>query len=146
MKILVLNGPNLNMLGKRDNKLYGTMTLEEINNLLDGQAKKQAVSLTFFQSNHEGELIDKIQQSQDNIDGILINPAALTHYGYSLRDALVDSGLPVVEVHLSDISKRESFRKVNVLEGVVVERIMGLKEKSYLIGLEKLIKYILNSK
>lgn len=142
MKILVLNGPNLNMLGKRDIKQYGSMTLERINKLLVDAAKKQEASLIFFQSNHEGELIDKIQQSQGSIDGILINPGALTHYGYSLRDALTDSAIPVIEVHLSDITKREEFRKIDVLDGVVIERIMGLKEKSYLIGLEKLVKHI----
>ncbi len=142
MKILVLNGPNLNMLGKRDPNHYGTLTLEEINNLLADEAKKQGVSLIFFQSNHEGVLIDTIQQYRDKIDGILINPGALTHYGYSLRDALEDAGAPVIEVHLSDITKREDFRKIDVLNGIVVERIMGLKEKSYLVGLQKLIAHI----
>ncbi len=142
MKILVLNGPNLNMLGKRNVNHYGTLTLEEINNLLAVEAKKQAVSLTFFQSNHEGKLVDAIQEQRGKIDGILINAGALTHYGYSLRDALEDAGVPVMEVHLSDITKREEFRKIDVLNGVAVDKVMGLKEKSYLVGLEKLIKHI----
>lgn len=142
MKILVLNGPNLNMLEKRNIKHYGALTLAEINNLLADEAKRQGVSLTFFQSNHEGKLVDAIQEQRDKIDGILINAGALTHYGYSLRDALVDSGVPVVEVHLSNITKREKFRKIDVLDGVVIDRIIGLKEKSYIVGLEKLINYI----
>lgn len=142
MKILVLNGPNLNMLRKRNVKHYGTMTLEEINSLLNNEAKKHDVSLIFFQSNHEGELVDAIQKHRDKIDGILINAGALTHYGYSLRDALEDAKVPVIEVHLSDITKREDFRKVDVLDGVVVERVMGLKEKSYFVGLEKLVEHI----
>lgn len=142
MKILVINGPNLNSLGKRDKKQYGIITLDEINNKLTDIAKKQHVILDFFQSNHEGELIDFIQEHAGSADGILINPAALTHYGYSLRDALVDTNLPIVEVHLSDITKRESFRKIDILDGIVIDRVMGLKEKSYEAGLEKLIQHI----
>lgn len=144
MKFLVLNGPNLNMLGKRDPKHYGTMTLADINKRLASVAKKEHIRLTFFQSNHEGTLIDCIQKHTHNIAGILINPGALTHYGYSLRDALEDSKLPIVEVHLSDITKREDFRSINVLDGIVVKRVMGLKEKSYEIGLKKLIEHIRN--
>lgn len=142
MKILVLNGPNLNMLGKRSVKHYGTLTLEDIKGLLLDLAKKLEIKLIFFQSNHEGELVDTIQKYRDKVNGILINPGALTHYGYSLRDALEDAKVPIMEVHLSDISKREAFRKKDVLDGVAIGPIMGLKEKSYLIGLEKLVKYI----
>lgn len=142
MKILVIHGPNLNMLGKRNEKHYGVGTLEKINKMLRDITKKYAITLTFFQSNHEGELIDFIQKEFSNADGILINPGALTHYGYSLRDALVDTKLPIVEVHLSDITKREQFRKIDVLDGIVLARVMGLKEKSYKFGLIKLIKHI----
>lgn len=142
MKILVLNGPNLNMLGKRDAKHYGTITLKGITMLLKNIAKKHKVTLLFFQSNHEGTLVDFIQKNRTKVDGILINLGALTHYGYSLRDALTDTQLPIVEAHLSDITKREKFRKTDVLDGIVVKRIMGLKEKSYTLGLEKLITYI----
>ena len=142
MKILVLNGPSLNMLRKRNEKYYGTITLEEINTMLIVMAKKHAVKLLFFQSNHEGELIDYIQKHATDVDGILINPGALTHYGYSLRDSLVDTKLPLVEVHLSDITNREDFRKTDVLDGIVVKRVMGMKEKSYAEGLEKLIAHI----
>ncbi len=142
MKILVLNGPNLNLLGMRDKNLYGIKTLEEIDKDLEKIATKHNVILEFYQSNHEGNLIDKIQELRDTISGILINPGALTHYGYSLRDALEDSKVPIVEVHLSNIEERERFRKIDVLAGIVKERIIGLKEKSYTVGLEKLLEVL----
>lgn len=144
MKILVINGPNLNMLGKRDKKIYGSLTLAQINSLLEKKAKEMDVNLSFFQSNYEGALIDFLQKESNTADGILINPGALTHYGYSLRDALTDTGLPIMEVHLSDIENREGFRKIDVLNGIVVENIKGLQEESYLLGLEKLVDYIRN--
>ncbi len=144
MKILVLNGPNLNNLGKRKKEFYGTKTLDEISTILKIIASKNNCELLFFQSNHEGNLIDFTQENAKNADGILINPGALTHYGYSFRDALVDTQLPIVEVHLSNILEREDFRKTDVLDGIVVARVMGKKEKSYEEGLEKLISYIKN--
>lgn len=147
MKILVLNGPNLNNLGKRKKEFYGTKTLDEINTILKSNAEKDNCKLLFSQSNHEGELIDFLQKNANSAQGILINPGALTHYGYSLRDALIDTQLPIVEVHLSNILGREDFRKTDVLDGIALERIMGKKEKSYEEGLENLIKYIVkNSK
>jgi len=142
MRILVINGPNLNMLGKRAPRHYGELTLEEINGMLQKKARKLKVDLVFFQSNHEGELIDFLQKEAEKAEGILINPGALTHYGYSLRDALVDTKLPIVEVHLSDIRNREDFRKMDVLKGIVIKNIIGLKEKSYLSGLETLVSYL----
>src|SRR3989344_1369119 len=142
MKILVLNGPNLNILGKRDPKHYGTATLSEINDMLSTLAKKHNVNLIFFQSNHEGELIDFIQNKADKVAGILINPGGLTHYGYSLHDALEDTKLPIVEVHLSDLTTREDFREIDIFTPIVVERVMGMKEKSYTVGLEKLISHV----
>lgn len=142
MKILILNGPNLNMLGARDVKHYGSLTLDAINSMLKKIAKKADVKLVFFQSNHEGALVDYIQENRTKVNGILINPGALTHYGYSLRDGLSDTKLPIMEVHLSDITQREAFRKTDVLDGIVVERIMGMKERSYTLGLEKLIVYL----
>jgi len=142
MKILILHGPNLNMLGKRDEKHYGSQTLDEISNRLTVIAKENNMEVAFFQSNHEGALIDYLQENAGSASGILINPGALTHYGYSLRDALSDTKLPIVEVHLSDIENRDDFRKIDVLTGIVIEKIMGMKEKSYTLGLEKLIKYI----
>ncbi|MFC1711538.1 type II 3-dehydroquinate dehydratase [Patescibacteria group bacterium] len=142
MKILVINGPNLNMLGKRDKKHYGRISLEKINELLRKKAKKLNVMLTFYQSNHEGELIDFLQKKASKASGILINPGALTHYGYSLRDALTDIKLPIVGVHLSYPKKRENFRKIDILKGIALKTISGLKEKSYLLGLEDLSVYL----
>ena len=143
IKILVINGPNLNLLGSRDPGNYGLKSLTEINKTLLNLAGDEKVSLVFFQSNHEGNIIDFLQlDSSRKAQGILINPGALTHYGYSLRDALADTGLPVVEVHLSDINHREAFRKITVLEGIVHEKVTGLKEKSYSLGLKKLINII----
>ncbi len=146
MKILAINGPNLNMLGKRETKHYGTDTLESIERALIDKGKALGCKLIFFQSNHEGGIIDFIQEKASGADGILINPGALTHYGYSLHDALVDCGLPVVEVHLSDIQAREEWRKISVISDVVIKQISGLKARSYLLGLEALVKHIRSQK
>ncbi len=146
MKILVINGPNLNMLGRRDREHYGTDTLESIEQALIEKGKALGCELIFFQSNHEGGIIDFIQEKASGADGILINPGALTHYGYSLHDALVDSGLPVVEVHLSDIHAREEWRKISVISDVAIKQISGLKTKSYLSGLEALVNHIRSQK
>lgn len=142
MKILILHGPNLNMLGIRDEKHYGLQTLDEINDQLAAIAKESNIEVAFFQSNHEGALIDYLQENAGSANGILINPGALTHYGYSLRDALSDTKLPIIEVHLSNIENREEFRKMDVLLDIVTEKVTGLKEKSYTLGLKKLIKHI----
>jgi 3-dehydroquinate dehydratase-2 len=141
LKLLVINGPNLNNLGKRDTAHYGTDTLETIEQELRRRADGLDCELEFFQSNHEGALIDFIQASADGADGILINPGALTHYGYSLRDALDDAGLPVVEVHLSDISQREAWRRVSVIADIAIKQISGLKAEGYYLGLETLVNY-----
>lgn len=142
MKILVINGPNLNMLGKRDKEHYGTDTLESIEQKLTEKGKSLDCELTFFQSNHEGGIIDFIQQNTGGADGILINPGALTHYGYSLHDALADSGLPVVEVHLSYINAREEWRKISVISDIAIKQVSGLKTQGYLVGLEALAEHI----
>jgi len=146
MKILVINGPNLNMLGRRDAEHYGAETLPAIGRELNQKAKSLGCQLTFFQSNHEGAIIDFIQENSDRVDGILINPAALTHYGYSLHDALLDAGLPVVEVHLSDIKAREEWRKISVISDIAIKQISGLKKQSYILGLEALVKHIKREK
>jgi 3-dehydroquinate dehydratase-2 len=130
------------MLGKREAKHYGSDSLESIERKLAQKGKALGCELVFFQSNHEGSIIDFIQEKADAADGILINPGALTHYGYSLHDALVDSGLPVVEVHLSDIHAREEWRKISVISDVAIRQISGLKTKSYLLGLETLVEHI----
>jgi len=142
MRILVINGPNLNMLGRREREHYGADTLESIEQALIEKGKALGCELVFFQSNHEGGIIDFIQEEATGADGILINPGALTHYGYSLHDALVDSGLPVVEVHLSDIQAREKWRRISVIADVAIRQITGLKAQSYLLGLEALINHI----
>ena len=146
MKIMVINGPNLNMLGKRDTSLYGSDTLKTIERRLSDKGKTLGCELVFFQSNHEGAIVDFIQQQSEKAEGILINPAALTHYGYSLRDALVDANLPVVEVHLSDIQKREAWRKLSVIADISIRQFSGLKTQSYLLGLEALVKHIKSEK
>ncbi|HEY54844.1 MAG TPA: type II 3-dehydroquinate dehydratase [Dehalococcoidia bacterium] len=142
MKILVINGPNLNMLGKREARHYGSDTLKAIEQALAEKGKALGCELDFFQSNHEGGLIDFIQEKSQDADGILINPGALTHYGYSLHDALLDSGLPVVEVHLSDIRTREEWRRISVISDVAIRQISGLKKQGYLLGLETLVEHI----
>lgn len=143
MKILVINGPNLNMLGKRDPSIYGSVSLDSINKQLAKIAQSKKINLVYFQSNHEGAIIDFLQkESSRNADGILINPGALTHYGYSLTDSLADARIPIVEIHLSDINNREDFRKIDVLNGIVIKKISGKRERSYYIGLDYLIKFL----
>jgi len=142
MRILVINGPNLNMMGKRDPKHYGEETLESIEKALSQKAQELGCELSFFQSNHEGYIIDFIQKETPLSDGILINPGALTHYGYSLHDALVDSRLPVVEVHLSDIHAREAWRRKSVIADITIKQIAGFKAESYTLGLIALINHI----
>jgi 3-dehydroquinate dehydratase-2 len=146
MKILVINGPNLNMLGKRDPEHYGTDTLPAIGQALIEKSQMLGCQLVFYQSNHEGAIIDFIQAHAEGTDGILINPAALTHYGYSLHDALVDAGLPVVEVHLSDIKSREEWRQKSVIADIAIKQFSGLKKQSYILGLEALVKHIKGKK
>ena len=143
MKILVINGPNLNMLGKRDPKKYGKITLLEINEELKRLAGKLDCQLEFFQSNHEGAIIDFLQEeSSREADGVLVNPGALIRYAYSLRQALVDLNKPVMEIHMSNINKTGVNKKVNILDDVRVGQVTGLKEESYFDGLRRLINFI----
>ena len=139
MKILIINGPNLNMLGKRDKTIYGEKTLAEIDSHLKKQGERLNVEIVSFQSNSEGTLVDFIQQQADSADGIVINPAALTHYGLSLRDALVDSGLPIIEVHLSNIYAREEWRAKSVIAPIAKGQISGFGWQGYIIALETLV-------
>jgi len=138
MKILVIHGPNLNMLGKREQSIYGGKTLGEIDALLKKEGQALNVEVVTFQSNHEGALIDFIQEQADSAQGIIINPGALTHYGFSLLDALVDSKLPVIEVHLSDIYHREEWRARSVIASIAEEQIIGLGWKGYITALQAL--------
>jgi len=138
MKILVVHGPNLNLLGKRIKEIYGDKTLEEINRLLRQLATELGVELVTFQSNSEGALIDFIQKESPAANGIIINPGALTHYGFSLRDALADTNRPVVEVHLSNIYAREEFRQRSVIAPVARGQISGLGWRGYVAALRTL--------
>lgn len=146
MKLLIINGPNLNLLGKRDTQLYGSKTLEEINSDLSTAAKKLGIDTIFFQSNSEGALIDFIQANHPDFnrgaDGIIINPGALTHYSYSLRDCLSDTGLPVIEVHLSNIYKREEWRHKSVIAPIALGQITGFGYRGYIHALNLLVEIL----
>lgn len=139
IKILLIHGPNLNLLGKREPCVYGFSSLEEINAQVKIFAEKNGAELRVFQSNSEGALIDAIQEATDWADGIVINPGAYTHYSYAIRDALAAVGLPAIEVHLSNIYAREEFRHHSVISAVVVGTVAGLGWRSYLCGIEGLI-------
>lgn len=136
MKIQVINGPNMNMLGIREPEIYGSLTLEEINRQLKLKGEELGIYLEFYQSNHEGDIIDKIQDCYGKADGIVINPAAFTHYSIAIRDAIAAVGLPTVEVHLSDINSREDFRKISVIKNVCQKQIWGKGVLSYTEALE----------
>ena len=147
MKILVINGPNLNTLGKREPDIYGSHTLEDINKLLKSEAKKigKDLKLEFFQSNSEGEIVSRIQEAFENFDGILINPAAYTHTSVAIRDAILSTGLPTVEVHISNIFKREEFRQKSFVSGVSIGVVSGFGLNSYLLGIKGLYDFIAGS-
>ena len=136
--ILVLHGPNLNALGRRDRHHYGMLTLDEINRRISERAHALGVDIECFQSNHEGALVDKLQEGAGSIDGVVINAGALTHYGLSLKDALTDAGVPVVEVHLSNIHAREEWRRHSVLADTALAQIAGLGWRGYTAALEAL--------
>jgi 3-dehydroquinate dehydratase-2 len=142
MKILVVNGPNLNLLGEREPEIYGSDTLEDVNNWLFAQSKKLSneLELVFFQSNHEGEIIDFLHAHRKSAMGCVINPAGLTHYSIALRDAIAGCQIPTVEVHISDVHAREEFRKHSVVTDVCVEQISGQGKLGYLLGLELLLR------
>lgn len=144
LKILVVHGPNLNMLGRREPSIYGVQTLDDINILLGGLADELGCELSFYQSNTEGELIDSIQGAGQNCHGILINPAAYTHTSIAIRDALSAVGLPCVEVHLSNIHRRETFRHTSLIAPIAIGQICGFGGDSYLLGLRALFNNIKN--
>lgn len=141
-KILVIHGPNLNLLGKREPAIYGKVTLVEINNALKRLAKKNKVSLTIKQSNYEGAIVDLIGKAKGKFDALLINPAAYTHTSVAIRDAIAACGLLTVEVHLSNIYSREEFRHHSLISPVVKGTVAGFADKSYLLGLEALLDLI----
>jgi len=135
MKILVIHGPNLNLLGKREPDIYGTLTLDDINNRLAALAAELGVEVLFYQSNHEGELVQRIQEAMGVCQAIVINPGAYTHTSIALRDAISSTGIPTVETHISNIYKREEFRKHSYISGVAKGQITGFGADSYLLAL-----------
>lgn len=143
-KILILNGPNLNMTGIRKKDVYGSETLDDINAQLAEYAAEKGCELSFFQSNHEGVIIDKIQQSRNEADGVVINAGAYTHYSYAIRDAIesVADYLPFVEVHMSDIHSREPFRSNSVITDVCKKQICGHGKGSYKMGIDLLLEIL----
>ena len=142
MKILVINGPNLNLLGIREPEIYGSETLEDIQHWLDRQSDANGHDITWFQSNHEGDLIDQIQTTVSLFDGIIINPGALTHYSFAIRDAIASVNTPTVEVHLSDINSREEFRKVSVIKDECISQISGLGKHVYIEAVKTLVNHL----
>jgi len=144
LKIGIINGPNLNMLGKRDQSIYGNLTLEEMNHKIESFAKEEDIELTIKQSNSEGEIIDSIQHFSSQVDGLIINPAAYTHYSYAIADALKDCPIPTIEVHLSDIFSREDFRRKSVTASACVEQIAGFGYQSYILAIYALQDLIKN--
>ena len=150
ISILVVNGPNLNLLGERDPNMYGAQTLDDINDFIKSSLRgielrvreygiDVSLSVAFFQSNHEGALIDCIQDARKSFDGIVFNPGAYTHYSYALHDAVEAIKIPVIEVHLTDISKREEFRRHSVIAPACAGQVKGLGRKGYVDAIERLV-------
>ena len=142
MKISIINGPNLNLLGTREPSVYGTDTLKELMMWLETNPVSADHSFKFYQSNHEGEIIDTIHDERHWAHGIIINPGAFTHYSYAIRDAISSVDIPTVEVHISDIQNREEFRQISVISPICIDQIMGYGKDSYLRGLKLLLKYL----
>ena len=142
IRILVLHGPNLNMLSVREEGIYGTQSLNEINELLSSWAEKEGVELEARQSNHEGELVAWIQEARNQFDAIVVNPAAYTHTSVALRDAVLSAEVPTVEVHLSNIHQREEFRHRSLLAGVALGQICGFGFRSYVLGVQAALDHV----
>ena len=145
MKILVINGPNLNMLGIREPDIYGRKTYDDLLLYIKEEADRLGVAVEFYQSNHEGDIVDKIQSAYGNTDGIVINPAAYTHTSIAIPDALKAVGIPTVEVHISDISSREAFRRISYVSPVALKTIDGKGFEGYILAMNELISHCKNS-
>ena len=141
-KVLVIHGPNLNMLGKREPEVYGSQSLDEINRRLETCAESLGIDLDIFQSNHEGQIVDKIQSAHGRCDAVVINPAAFTHTSVAIRDALVLIDAPIIEIHLSNIYKREPFRHKSLIADIAVGQICGFGASGYIMALEAAAKLI----
>ena len=146
MKILLVNGPNLNNLGERDVNYYGSSTLTSILENLSEIASSLDVEIKHFQSNQEGNIVDFLQSERDGSDGLIINGGALTHYGLSLRDAVLDAGIPFVEIHISNIHSRDGYRRHSVVEDIAVGQIVGLGVKGYEYALQLIVQHVRSQK
>jgi len=145
LQILVINGPNLNMLGKRETDIYGTRTLDQITSDLEKKINDKSLSLDFFQSNHEGEILDFMHKNNNKVDGCIINAGALTHSSTALHDAIKSVDFPCVEVHMSNIySRKESWRQKSLIAPAVIGTVQGFGEESYKAALELLVQYLRN--
>ena len=140
MKIIIVNGPNLNLLGEREPEIYGSETLHEINDWIKNHDVCQNLDLEFFQSNFEGAIIDFLHSKREEVDYLVINPGALTHYSYALRDAIVGTDIKAVEVHLSDIYHRENFRKISVIKSVCLTQIFGEGKQGYITAIKHILE------
>ena len=140
MKILVLNGPNLNMLGIREPEIYGSNTYEDLCDLINAYAKEKRIAVEIFQSNHEGELVDEIQDAYSEFDAIIINPAAYTHTSIALLDVLKSVGIPAVEVHISDVAKREDYRQISYVREYCFATVTGLGFHGYLKAIDLILE------
>lgn len=138
-RILIIHGPNLNLLGNREKDIYGSLTLDQINQRIRKAAALHKAQVEIFQSNIEGELVEKIQKAYGKFDAIIINPAAYTHTSVAIRDAILAVGIPTIEVHLSNVYKREDFRKLSLISDIVEGKIVGLGLNSYLLAIEAVI-------
>jgi 3-dehydroquinate dehydratase-2 len=141
-RILFVDGPNLNVLGDREPTVYGRETLADIREAVTSSARTEGAKVDFFQSNHEGEIIERLQAAKREFDGVVINPAAYTHTSVAIRDALLYSGLPAIEVHITNPSSREKFRKVSLIEDVVVGRVCGFGGYGYTLALLGLLRHL----
>lgn len=139
MNIIVVNGPNLNLLGEREVELYGSESLEELMMWLENSPESSTHNFKFYQSNHEGDIIDFLHDERHWSQGIIINPGAFAHYSYAIMDAIKAINIPTVEVHITDIKKREKFRKISVIKSACIKQISGMGKYSYLEGLRELI-------